>query len=293
MRALVIGANGQLGSELVRALTARGVPVTIAGRDRCDLSRPAEAARFVASSGADLVINAAAYTAVDAAQSEPLLAETINAEAPIRMAEAAASVGALFVHYSTDYVFDGRGVRPYVEEDEARPLSIYGLSKRRGEEGVLAVGAPALIFRTSWLYARRGGNFMNTMVRLAAEGKPLRVVDDQWGAPTWARSVAEGSVAVFDRLAVAGGSPADAVADVGGIYHMSCGGRTTWCRFAEALFARHGIDASVTPLETVDYPTPAPRPLWSVMSNEKLAATFGVRLPAWEEALTRCLAEPA
>ncbi len=293
MKPLIIGANGQLGAAMTRAFADRGLPVTAVGRDKVDLSRPVEAARFVETSDADIIINAAAYTAVDKAESEPALAEIVNAEAPARMAEAAKRSGALFVHYSTDYVFDGTKRTPYVEEDETNPLSIYGHSKREGEKAILAAGGSALIFRASWLYARRGKNFLNTMLRLANDGKPLTIIDDQEGAPTWVGSLVEGSMSVFDRIAAVGGSPAEAANTISGIYHMSCGGQTSWRRFAEAIFAHRGLSPEVTPIATADYPTPAPRPLWSVMSNEKLASTFGVRLPEWEEGLARCLAEPA
>lgn len=290
MRALVIGAHGQLGQVMVRLLVDRGDEVIAAGREMIDLSRPAEAARIAETSGADVIINAAAYTAVDAAESDQALAETVNAEAPARLAEVAHRIGALLIHYSTDYVFDGTKEALYVETDPTNPLSVYGRTKRQGEEAILATGASVLIFRTSWLYARRGKNFLTTMVRLAEEGRPLTIVDDQWGAPTWVDAVAEGSFAVIDRLTADGDPLADAARSLRGIYHMTCGGETTWRRFAEAIFTQQGLAVDVTPVPTSSYPTPATRPLRSVLSNEKLAATFGVRLPEWEEGLARCLA---
>jgi dTDP-4-dehydrorhamnose reductase len=284
MKILLLGKNGQLGTHLQRVLPALG-ELTALGRAEADLSDPAAAAAAVAGSGADVVVNAAAYTAVDRAESEPELAQRVNAEAPGAMAAAARGAGALFVHYSTDYVFDGTGRRPYREDDPTRPLGVYGRTKLAGEQAVRAAGGPHLVFRTAWVYSLHGRNFLNTMLRLGAERSELRVVDDQVGSPTFAGAIADATVSVLARVPQLAAAPS-------GLYHMTCGGETSWCGFARRIFEEAGAaKVRVDAITTADYPTPAARPAYSVLNNEKLESVFGVSLPSWDDALRTCLAE--
>jgi dTDP-4-dehydrorhamnose reductase len=222
---------------------------------------------------------------VDRAESEPALAQRINADAPGAMAAAARKAGALFVHYSTDYVFDGTGDRPYHEDDPTRPLGVYGRTKLAGEEAVRAAGGDHLVFRTAWVYSLHGHNFLNTMLRLGAERDVLRVVDDQVGSPTFAGAIAQATASALARLPALGRTPS-------GVYHMTCSGQTSWCGFARRIFEETGAaHVRVDSITTAEYPTPAARPAYSVLSNDRLASVFGVRLPGWEEALGACLAE--
>jgi len=284
MKILLLGKNGQLGTHLQRVLPALG-GLTALGRAEADLSDPAAVAAVVARSGADVVVNAAAYTAVDRAESEPELAQRVNAEAPGAMAAAAREAGALFVHYSTDYVFDGTGRHPYREDDPTRPLGVYGRTKLAGEQAVCAAGGPHLVFRTAWVYSLHGRNFLNTMLRLGAERSELRVVDDQVGSPTFAGAIADATASVLARIGQLAAAPS-------GVYHMTCGGETSWCGFARRIFEETGAaNVRVDAITTADYPTPAARPAYSVLSNEKLDSVFGVRLPSWDKALSTCLAE--
>jgi len=233
------------------------------------------------------IVNAAAYTAVDRAESEPALAQAVNAEAPRVLAEEAAALGALLVHYSTDYVFDGLKSAPYVESDPTGPLGVYGASKLAGEQAIAASGCRHLVFRTSWVYCARGRNFLLTMRKLLAERDEVRVVNDQRGAPTWARAIAQATAAVLSKV----GPGFDLEPDADGVYHMTAAGETTWYGFARAILAAMPGSPAVrlTPIATVEYPTPARRPANSVLSNERLTREFGVRLPAWEQGLADCL----
>lgn len=287
MKGLVFGKTGQVGRCLEGRLRSLG-DVSFLDRAQADLSRPQTAARAIETLQPDVVINAAAYTAVDQAESEPDLAQTVNAEAPAAMAVACARVGAWLVHYSTDYVFDGRAAAPYGEEDVPAPCNVYGRSKLAGEEAIRESHDRHLIFRTSWVYSNFGRNFLNTMLRLADERDELSIVADQTGAPTYAGAIADATGRVLHALATR--SPADSVA---GTYHMTCAGRTTWYGFARRIFELAGLDGrlEVKPIPTSEFPTPAQRPLFSLMAGDKLARVFDVRLDAWDEALRMCLSE--
>jgi len=280
MRILVIGKNGQVGSHLERVLRYRH-DVTALGRAGADLTDDAGLESAIAGAGADVVINAAAYTAVDRAEQEPELAARINAHAPGVMARAAAAAGAWFVHYSTDYVFDGTARRPIDESAPTHPLGTYGATKLRGEQAVQAAGGRHLVLRTAWVYSLHGHNFLNTMLRLGGEGRALRVVDDQRGSPTYAGAIAAGTAQVLEGLAP----------ERSGVYHMTCAGETSWYGFARRIFEIAGMpEVQVAPITTAEYPTPARRPAYSVLSNERLHAAFGVALPHWEDSLRACLA---
>lgn len=279
---VVFGANGQVGYELVRTLLPLG-NVVAATRAEADLAHPDRVVEFLRQTRPSLVVNAAAYTAVDRAESEPELAELINATAPTRMSEVCTELGVRLIHYSTDYVFDGTGSRPYRESDLVNPLGVYGRTKRAGELGVLS-DPRNLVLRVAWVYGARGRNFLLTMLRLAREGKPLRVVDDQVGTPTWCRAIAEATALVAHDLLRAPDAP-------GGLYHLPSAGETTWCGFAREIFAQAlGADApAVTPISTADYPTPAPRPAYSVLDGEAFLNRFGFRLPDWSAQLRLAL----
>lgn len=290
---VVLGAQGQVGHELVRELGPLGrvVPMT---RSECDLSEPAAAAETVLAARPRIIVNAAAYTAVDQAETDRDRCWQINAEAPRRLAEVAATAGALLVHYSTDYVFDGTKPGAYDEDDAPNPLSEYGRSKLEGERG--AAAAPAhLVFRTSWVYGTRGRNFVRTMLRLARERDELRVVGDQMGAPTWARDIAASTAQIVGQALRADESAARWGATVAGVYHMVADGATSWHGFAEAALALDPAAAEhrvrrVVPVSTADYPTPAARPLNSRLCTGRLTRTFGVRIPAWRERLALAMA---
>ena len=287
MRILLTGVNGQVGWELQRTLAPLG-EVIAADRGMLDLADTASIRRGVDAIAPDLIVNPAAYTAVDKAESESELAHAINATAPGELAQAAAARGIPLVHFSTDYVFDGRKSGAYTEADVPNPLGVYGASKLAGEQAVLAAGIPHLILRTSWVYGLRGRNFLLTMQRLARERDSLAVVDDQFGAPTWSRLIAEATALVIARWLDRSGQTATS-----GIYHLTCDGRTSWHGFTAAILAHLAQTdeklARLTAIPTAGYPTPAARPANSQLNSDKLAATFGVRLPDWESALALCL----
>ena len=288
---LLTGASGQVGWELQRTLATLG-RVVAPSHAEFDLARPDTLADALCAIKPDLIVNPAAYTAVDQAEIEQELAYAINAEAPLALAREAARRGITLVHYSTDYVFDGTQFGAYAEYDALRPLGVYGASKQAGEELVQASGADHLIFRTSWVYGLRGKNFLLTMQRLARERDKLAVVADQFGAPTWARSIAEASAQVLALWLSPGATAADRQR-LSGIYHMSCGGRVSWHGFAEAILQdlqnRGEKIPALKAISTAEYPTQAQRPANSVLSNEKLQQTFGVRMPDWQHALALCL----
>jgi len=283
VRILLTGVNGQVGWELQRTLAPLG-QVIAANRSVLDLADSAAIRRSVDAIAPDLIVNPAAYTAVDKAESEPELAHAINAVAPGELA----ACGLPLVHFSTDYVYDGRKPGAYTEADAPNPLGVYGASKLAGDQAIQRAGAPHLILRTSWVYGLRGRNFLLTMQRLARERDTLAVVDDQFGAPTWSRLIAEATA-----LAIARWLDRPDQTATSGIYHLSCGGRTSWHGFSAAILAHLAATdaklARLTAIPTSGYPTPAARPANSQLDCGKLAATFGVRLPDWETALALCL----
>lgn len=285
---LLFGANGQLGTKLSSLLATRGT-VHAVDHAELDLRDLAMLRKFIVKINPTLIVNAAAYTAVDAAETDAEHAQLVNAEAPRVMAEVAVERKALLVHYSTDYVFDGTAQSPYTEESPVNPLGVYGASKRAGEMAVSDSGAAHLILRTAWLYSNRGKNFFNTMLRLAAERSELRVVNDQSGCPTYADLVAAASLQMLDDMFVSDGLRIERC----GLYHVACQGETTWWGFAQRIIELGGFGGRVRvlPITTAEYPTPAKRPAYSVLSCGKLGRVFDIRLPHWEEGLKRCLAE--
>lgn len=288
MRILVTGKNGQVGSELARLLSkqALGDDLILAGRQECDFSSPQAVRQFVQRIQPAVILNAAAYTAVDKAETERDLCFAVNTEAAAVLAQQAAELEALLVHYSSDYVFNGEKPDPYVEGDAIHPVSVYGESKAAAEAAISACGGRYLILRTSWVYAAEGSNFLRTMLRVGAQRPELRVVDDQVGAPTAASEIATATMRLVEQYA-APGAPVPA-----GTYHMTAAGSTSWCGFARAIFS----SGAVTPPPRVEaiaswqYPTAARRPANSVLSNEKFAHTFGFRLPPWQHQLQAVLA---
>jgi len=298
---LLIGTNGQVGRELNKMLPRVG-EVTTLDRQQLDISKPEEIRGAIRGLRPALIVNAAAYTAVDKAESEQALARAINAEAPDVMAQEAKKIGALFVHYSTDYVFDGLKTTPYEENDPTNPQNVYGKTKLDGERAVQSSGANHLIFRTEWVYGAEGRNFLLTILRLATQREELKIVYDQAGAPTCSREIAKATTDIISRIF----GPEDSSrssADVSGIYHMTAGGETTWYDFAKAILeearaiepstpwfaaATSGlplITQRVMPIRAVEYPTPARRPAYSVLSNEHMARVFSVRMPDWRAQL--------
>jgi dTDP-4-dehydrorhamnose reductase len=284
LRILLTGVNGQVGWELQRTLAPLG-DVIAADRSFLDLADTPGIRSRVEAIAPDLIVNPAAYTAVDKAESEPELAHAINATAPGELA----ACGIPLVHFSTDYVFDGKKPGAYAEDDTPNPLGVYGATKLAGEQAVQGAAVPHLILRTSWVYSRRGRNFLLTMQRLARERDSLAVVDDQFGAPTWSRLIAEATALVIARWLNHPNQTASS-----GIYHLTCGGRTSWHDFTAAILAHMAADgdeklARLNPIPTSGYPTPAARPANSQLDSGKLAAAFGVRLPDWQIALALCL----
>ena len=294
MRLLVTGANGQVGWELARSLMPLGDVVAL-DRSRCDLARPETLAALVAGIAPDVIVNAAAYTAVDRAESEEALATTINGTAAGELARAAKATGALLVHYSTDYVFDGTSASAYDEDDPVAPVNAYGRSKLAGETAIRDSGCDHLILRTTWVFASRGANFVRTMLRLGAERDALRVVADQVGAPTWARNIADATALIVARAAAERRN----LAFASGVFNLASRGATSWHGFAEAIFAAARTQlpgtalkvSQVTPIASVEYPTPAARPANSCLASGRLQARYGIVMPRWEDALVRCLDE--
>ncbi|MBD9582161.1 dTDP-4-dehydrorhamnose reductase [Delftia sp. DLF01] len=298
MKLLLLGRNGQVGWELQRSLAPLGELIALdrqgdaGGQGLCgDLSRLDELARTVRALRPDVIVNAAAHTAVDKAESEPDQARLLNALAPQVLAREAAQTGALLVHYSTDYVFDGSGSAARTETEATAPLSVYGSSKLEGEQLIQASGCRHLIFRTSWVYAARGGNFAKTMLRLAQEREALSVIDDQWGAPTGADLIADVTAHAIRQLQR---QPGDQ-----GLYHLVAGGETTWHAYASHVIAKARELAPERPwkvqriaaVPTSAFPTPAQRPHNSRLNTERLQQTFGLRLPHWQAGVDRMLQE--
>lgn len=284
---LIIGKIGQVGFELRRTIAALG-RVTAVDYPDIDLTDPASVRRWVREVQPSVIINAAAYTAVDKAETEFERANQINGIAPGVIANEAKAVGALLVHYSTDYVYDGTKTSPYLETDAPNPLSAYGRSKLAGDDAILKSGVNHLIFRLCWVYGARGQNFMLTMMRLAREREKLRVVNDQFGCPTWSRMIAE-TTALALKQTLAAANPAS----LNGIYHLAASGHTSWHGFAEAIISAMP-DAEkkckqVEPIPTSEYPLPARRPAYSVLSCDKLHQAFGLRLPDWRDSLQQVL----
>jgi dTDP-4-dehydrorhamnose reductase len=295
MKILLLGKNGQVGWELQRSLAPLGEVLALDrhSTSHCgDLSQPERLAQTVRDWRPDVVVNAAAHTAVDKAESEPDMARCLNATAPAALAQAA-EVGAWLVHYSTDYVFSGQGEQAWQEGDATGPLSVYGQTKLEGEQAIVASGCKHLIFRTSWVYAARGGNFAKTMLRLAAERERLTVINDQHGAPTGADLIADVTAHAI-RQVMAKSAPT-----LAGIYHLVASGETTWHGYASHVIAqaRHinpelGLKVSdIAPVPTSAFPTPAQRPLNSRLSTHKLQQAFGLLLPPWQQGVNRMLAE--
>ncbi|HVT97481.1 MAG TPA: dTDP-4-dehydrorhamnose reductase [Acidobacteriaceae bacterium] len=291
-RVLVIGGSGQLGLELQRSFAGTN-PMVAVDREVVDLSNPNQIRSAVATVKPDVILNSAAYTAVDRAESQPEIAAAVNARAPRVLAEEALKTGALLVHYSTDYVFDGTKQGPWTEADAPNPLSVYGASKLAGEEGIREVGGRYLIFRTSWVYGPHGKNFLLTMLRLGRERDSLNVVDDQFGAPTTSLELARATREIVDGVLE---GKFGQTSEWAGLYHMTCGGETTWCGFTRAIFSRsagllNGRKPEVNAIPTSEYPTPAKRPRNSVLSNARLQERFGVQLKPWETALDDVIAK--
>jgi dTDP-4-dehydrorhamnose reductase len=294
---LLTGANGQVGFELARSLQGLGQVVAL-DRSGLDLADSEQIRQIVHELSPALIVNPAAYTAVDAAEGDAAAAMRLNAEAPDILAQEAKRLGALLVHYSTDYVFDGTKDGPYEEDDAVNPLNVYGKSKLAGEQAIAASGCAHLILRTSWVYGSRGKNFLRTMLRLGAQREELSVVDDQIGAPTWSRTIAAMTSNVLSQLLV---QDRDEWLRHSGIYHLTASGATSWCGFAQAIFDTSTLANKpvIKAIPTAAYPgsttagisTAAVRPKNSHLSNDKLFATFGLGAPDWREALELCMAD--
>ena len=294
MNILLFGKGGQVGWELQRSLAVLGHVTALDhdSTDHCgDFANPEGIAATVRALKPDVIVNAAAHTAVDKAESEPELARLLNATTPGVLAREAAALGAWLVHYSTDYVFDGSGTRPWVEADTPAPLSVYGRTKLEGEQLIQQSGAKHLILRTSWVYAARGGNFAKTMLRLAQERERLTVIDDQWGAPTGAELLADVTAHAIRHLQQ---RPQDA-----GLYHLVAGGEVTWNGYAKFVIEHASkaqsaikiIAKEIAPVPTSAFPTPAVRPHNSRLNTSKLQTTFGLTLPHWQTGVERMLTE--
>jgi dTDP-4-dehydrorhamnose reductase len=290
---LLTGVNGQVGYELQQTLAPFGNVMSV-DRSQLDLRDPDAIRRLVREVKPAVIVNPAAYTAVDQAESEPEFAFAVNAAAPRVLAEEADRCQALLLHYSTDYVFDGSKTSPYVETDETHPLGIYGESKLAGEKAIQAVSAPHIILRTSWVYGARGRNFLQTVIRLAQERDELRIVVDQIGAPTSSRAIANATAVMLG----------DWQEEKSGTYHLSCAGETSWFGFAQAILrfyeahrAAQGwpqlkVNAdALQSISTAEYPTPATRPAYSVLNNAKLQLAFQISMPMWSEALSAVMRE--
>ncbi|MFA4970175.1 MAG: dTDP-4-dehydrorhamnose reductase [Sulfuritalea sp.] len=285
MKILLTGAAGQLGRELKRSLACLGELVAC-DRRQLDLAQPDALRAAVRAIAPAIIVNAAAYTAVDKAEAEPAAADAINAAAPGILAEEAKRLGSLLIHFSTDYVFDGTKPAPYTEDDKPAPLSAYGRSKHAGELAIAASGARHLIFRTSWVYGLHGANFMKTMLRLGRERDELRVIGDQFGAPTWTRHLADVTALILARKEVPDG-----------LYHLAAAGETSWHNYAEAIFfeaQRAGLMDKVPVVRRItsaDYPLPATRPANSRLDCSRFRRDFGLALPDWRTGLIDCLAD--
>jgi len=278
LKILITGKDGQVGWELRRLLAALG-DVVATDRRELDLRDANAISRTVRKTSPDIIVNAAAYTAVDNAESEPDIAMQVNAIAPGILAEEAKRLGALLVHYSSDYVFDGSKKSPYQEDDAPNPLGVYGRSKLEGERAIVASKCRHLIFRTSWVYSSRGRNFLLTILKAAREKPELQVVDDQFGAPTSSSAIAD---ATAHALQMHGAQ---------GLYHMTAGGQTSWFGFAQTILRNAAISTPVAPIRSDQYPAKVTRPRNSVLDNSRLEGAFGMTLPDWESQLEQVMAE--
>jgi dTDP-4-dehydrorhamnose reductase len=290
---LITGKNGQVGWELQRSLASFGQIIAI-DADEMDLADADAIRRTVRDVRPDIIVNPAAYTAVDKAESDPDLAMAVNGNAAGVFAEEAKRLGAVLVHYSTDYVFDGDKAAPYTEDDVPNPQSVYGKTKLAGDQAIQASGCNYLILRTSWVYGVHGGNFVKTMIRLAKERDELRIVADQFGAPTWARNLAQATAAALGCWKNNGWD-----SNLNGLYHLTAAGRTNWHQYAEEivrLARKHDSALASKPLSikgiaTHEYPVPAKRPANSVLANDKIHDAFGIVLPTWQDSLAECVRE--
>lgn len=304
-RILLTGKHGQVGNELAALLPRLGEVVAF-DRHELDLAKPEQIRRAIRDTRPNVIVNAAAYTSVDLAEKQEAEARIINADAPALMAEEARRLDATLVHYSTDYVFNGAKDSPYNEDDPPNPINIYGETKLAGEQAIRDIGVPYLIFRTSWVYGTRGKNFLLRILRLATECEELRIVCDQVGAPTWSRDIAKATTEVLFQLSEQG---RDAFLRYSAIYNMTAAGKTSWFEFAGSILEEASImpqDVSwfaaatgshqlvtrlITPIRTEEYPTPARRPAYSILSNIRLKQAFGLGLPSWRTGLSLAFAE--
>lgn len=280
---LVTGVQGQVGYELQRTLQPLGKVIGVS-RKEMDLTNPSAIRKFIRDLAPDIIVNAAAYTAVDLAESQEKICMAINRDAAQVLSEESKKLNALMIHYSTDYVFDGRSKTSYLENDIKNPLNVYGASKLAGEEAIQLVGGRAIILRTSWVYGTRGKNFLLTMLKLGMDKDHLNIVSDQIGAPTWSRMIAEATSQIIEKNT-----------NCYGIYHLTSAGETSWLNFAETIFSLYGqkhpefVKPLLSGILTKDYKTDATRPMNSKLSNEKLYKTFGIQMPDWMTALKLCI----
>lgn len=293
-RILITGKDGQIGWELQRSLASLG-EVTATDRRTLDISDPAVIRRVIREIRPQIIVNAAAYTAVDQAESDAVTVMAVNGVAPGIMAEEARRLGAVLIHYSTDYVFDGARQTPYTEEDAPHPLNEYGSSKLAGERAIQDIGGAYLILRTGWVYGWRGRNFLRTILKLAAEKDELRIIDDQTGSPTWSRAIAELTGQIIARR-IDRADAAECLGECAGIYHITAKGETSWYGFAKRIMEKkEGVTGRrmtrLSAIATSEYPVAAKRPSYSVLSNRKLVQTFGLDMSSWETMIDLCLSD--
>jgi len=289
MKILLIGKNGQVGAELNKLLKSFGTLIAF-GRKQLDFANIDSIEPLILDIRPNIIINAAAYTAVDKAEEEPELAMTINAVAPGILAKAAKKLGAGLIHYSTDYVFDGNSSTAYREESPTLPINVYGKSKLAGEKAIRELQIPYIIFRTSWVYSLYGNGFLKTIKKMAGEKDTLRIVDDQIGSPTWSRSIALATHKILGQCLQKNWLNEENLQTYSGIFNLTCQGNTSWYGFAKELLSLSGIDnTKLIPISTSNYPTPAIRPLYSILCNDKVQNTFHIELPNWKKALKDCL----
>ena len=281
---LLIGRNGQVTTYLQHVLKG-DYRLVVVGREQLDLSLTQNIQTVLAELKPDLIVNPAAYTAVDLAEQETELAFSINRDAVAEIAQYCARTKTPLIHFSTDYVFTGDAKKPYKETDTPAPTGVYGQSKLEGETAILNSGAAALILRTAWVYSTHGKNFYNTMLALSESRNELSVVADQIGAPTYAGSIADATKQLIEQVLQQGGISEQQ----SGVYHLTCQGQTSWADFASEIFTRNNIEMTINAIPSSEYPTPAKRPAYSVLDGTKLFNTFGVRLPDWQAALESCV----